>query len=213
VASLPARPRPSALDGIATYLGAPAGVDLWSVGLDAPAHAGGVVLDAAERARAARFAFERDRRRFVAGRAALRAVLAAYVDTPAGALAFTVGPHGKPALPGGPPFSFSNSQGCGLCAVGVDREVGVDVERLREVPDAASIARSVFTPEERQAWQDAGGGGGAAFLRVWTRKEAALKAMGVGLGALDHGGAPTAALLVLDLDLDAYHAAALAVLG
>lgn len=210
--ALPGAPRqPPALDGTAALLCQVAGVDVWDVALDAPHPGAERLLDAAERARAARFVFERDRRRFVAGRAALRAVLGGYLGRDPAALAFALGPHGKPALPGGPPFSFSNSHGRALCAVGLDREVGVDLEAVREVPDAEGIARSVFTAEERAAWRSAGGGS-AAFLRLWTHKEAALKALGLGLGALDGGPPPAQPLEVLDLAVGAGHVAALALL-
>jgi 4'-phosphopantetheinyl transferase len=198
-----------AIPGAATYLATVAGVELWDVALDEPLPHAAQLLDAGERARAARFVFDRDRARFVAGRAALRAVLAGYLGADPAGLAFVLGPHGKPAVPSGPPFSFANSHGRALCAVGLDREVGVDVEQLRDVPDADGIARSVFTAEERAAWRAAGCGSGA-FLRLWTRKEAALKALGIGLGGLDGPGSSRGVELH-DLALDADHVAALAV--
>ena len=69
-------------------------------------------------------------------------------------------------------------------------EVGVDLEVVREVPEADGIAASTFTAEERAAWA-AAGGGAAGFLRVWTRKEALLKALGVGVfGGVTLFGAP-----------------------
>lgn len=199
------------------FLRTTAGVDLWRVELDAGDPAGAALLDREERERAARFVFERDRRRFVAGRAAVRAILAAYVGRPPGALTFTQGRWGKPALPGGPRFNTSGAQGWGLCGVGEgDRELGVDVEQLRPVPDAASVAASSFTPEERAAWLALGGGDREAFLRIWTRKEAALKALGVGLSGMEAapGSAIRAALSrveVVEVDFDAEHVAALAV--
>jgi 4'-phosphopantetheinyl transferase len=138
-------------------------------------------------------------------------VLAGYAGTAPAALAFTLGPHGKPALAGGPRFSFSHSGERALCAVGGDREVGVDLEVLREVSDAEGIVRGTFTAAEEAAWRAAGGGGGAAFLRLWTRKEAALKALGVGLGGLDAPTLPAPWPEVHDLAVDAEHVAALAV--
>lgn len=199
-----------ALGRVATALRPVAGVDLWRFALDQPMDGAAALLSAEERTRADRYAFARDRTRFVAGRAALRAVLGAYVGAPPQDLVFVLGPHGKPALPGGPEFSYSGSQGCGLCAIGGARPLGVDVEELREIPDAAAIAESTFTPEERAAWRGAGGDGRGAFLRVWARKEAVLKALGVGLvGPVDP--AARAAVEVYDVEVDAGHAAALAV--
>jgi 4'-phosphopantetheinyl transferase len=205
----PAPPRLE-LDG-AVFVRSLAGADLWRIALDRPAPGAAALLSEDERARAARYAFERDRARFVAGRAALRTLLAAYAGRPAQALTFALGAHGKPSLPGGPPFSFSNSQGAALCAVGGGRELGVDLERLRDVPDAAAVARSAFTPAELAAWRAAGGDGRAAFLRIWTRKEAVLKALGLGLGADPAADAAArAAVEVFDVELDPDHAAALA---
>lgn len=209
---LPAPRAAPIVPGAAEYLGAWAQVELWRLDLDRDDPEAPRLLDPAERARAGRFAFEHLRRRFTAGRAGVRRVLAAYLGRAPEALAFARGPHGKPSLAGGPPFSYSSAQGCGLLAVGRDREVGVDVERLREVPDAAGVAASAFTAEEVEAWRAAGGDARAAFLRVWTRKEAALKALGVGLGGDEALAAARAAgdVEVLDLPLDAEHVAALA---
>jgi 4'-phosphopantetheinyl transferase len=192
-------------------LGSVAGVDLWGVDLDAPGDEG--LLSASETERAGRFAFPRDRRRFAAGRAAVRTILAAYVGAAPAALRIVEGEHGKPTLPGGPRFSFSRSHGLGLCAVASDRDVGVDLERLREIPEAAEIAAALFTPAERASWRDGGGGGGAAFLRVWVRKEALLKAFGLGLPADGAGGLPPGAssVEIIDLELVPGCAAALAV--
>jgi 4'-phosphopantetheinyl transferase len=200
-----------AIPGAAEYLCTVESVDVWLVALDRTLPGAAGLLDVAELGRAARFAFERDRGRFVAGRAALRAILAGYVGAAPGALAFSAGSRGKPALPGGLPFSFSHSLDRALCAVGVDREIGVDLEALREVPDAEGIVRSSFTPEEQAAWRAAGGGGGAAFLRLWTRKEAALKALGVGLAGLDAPALAARPTELHDLSLDAGYAAALAI--
>jgi 4'-phosphopantetheinyl transferase len=207
---VPSPPPRATLDGVASALRPQAGVDLWRFDLDRPMAGALALLSPDERARADRYAFARDRMRFVAGRAALRVVLGAYVEAPPEAIVFELGSHGKPRLPGGPPFSYSSSLGCGLCAVGGTRPLGVDVEELREVPDAAAIAESTFTLEERAAWRAAGGDGCAAFLRVWARKEAVLKALGVGLvGAVDDDD--RAEVEVHDVEVDADHVAALAI--
>jgi 4'-phosphopantetheinyl transferase len=188
-----------------------AGVDLWRVHLDVADPGAAAILAPEERARAARFALEHHRRRFLVGRATVRRILAGHVGRAPESLAFVAGAHGKPSLPGGPPFSFSNAQGCGLLGVGRAREIGVDLECLREVPDAAGVAGCAFTPDERAAWL-AAGGDGSAFLRVWTRKEAALKALGVGLAG-EREATAEATVHVLDLDFYPEHAAALAIAG
>ena len=118
----------------------------------------------------------------------------------------------KPTLAGGPTFSYSGSEGVGLLAVGRGHEVGVDLERWREVPEASALVARYFTPAERARWLAEGGGGGVAFLRSWTRLEATLKARGTGLAALD-GDRSTepAGIEVHDLDLVPGFAAALAI--
>src|SRR5947209_19745515 len=78
-------------------------VHVWSVDLDPPtagAEALAATLSSDERDRAARFHFDRDRRRFVHARGALRSVLAAYVNATPSELSFAYGAHGKPALGG-----------------------------------------------------------------------------------------------------------------
>ncbi len=206
--------RSAGLEGYATRLpAAVAGVDLWRIDLDRPIPGALALLTAEERARASRFVFDRDRTRFVAGRAAKRVILAGYTGGAPEALLFELGPHGKPHLSAGPAFSYSSSGACGLLAAGGDRPLGVDVERIREVLDAAALARGVFTPEELAAWRTTGGDGCASFLRVWTRKEAILKALGLGLVGEEHATAELRAEVeVFDLDLDPDHAATLAVM-
>lgn len=138
-----------------------------------------------EQQRAARYRPESVRRRFVVARATLRSVLGAALARPPATLRFVAGPHGKPALAGEPPplrFNLSHSGELALVALGLDRELGVDVERRRRHLDHLSIARRFFAPDEvaalaalPQAQQE------AAFYRCWTRKEALLKALGAGL--------------------------------
>jgi 4'-phosphopantetheinyl transferase len=170
--------------------------DLWLVDLD-----GGFVdagnpadaldtLDDLERARAARFAFERDRRRWIAARRALRHLLGLRTHTPAAQLRFGEGAFGKPHLLGHPDcaFSLSHSDRFALIAIGGDAvpggggEVGVDLELHKPLPDLAELARHCFTREERHAIEKMPADRRErSFLSVWTRKEACLKALGYGL--------------------------------
>lgn len=191
-------PAPFPAPPATAFLARIAGVDLWRIDLDAASAGADGLLSAEERARAARFVFERDRRRFAGGRAALRRLLAGYGGGRAGALALGARPGGKPFLADGPPFNLSHSAEAGLLAVGGEREVGVDLERIRPLEDLAALAASALAPAEQAAWR-AGGGDGPAFLRIWTRKEAALKALGVGLAGAE--GAPPPAVETLGLDL------------
>lgn len=142
-----------------------------------------------ERARASRFRLERDRRRFIRVRGALRTLLGTYLAVLPAELTFEYGAHGKPALAGGYQgalkFNVSHSQGLALMAVSRDVEVGIDVEGIRPMPDAAEIAARFFSPLEAAELQAVPAVSRTeAFFACWTRKEAYLKAVGRGLAAL-----------------------------
>ena len=142
------------------------------------------VLSAEECTRAASFRFPADRQRFVAAHIALRQALAGYTGLHQAALHLATGSFGKPSLSGHTrtQFSLSHSQGLALIAIGGRGPLGADVEQLRPMPDAAALAAEHFTRREQEALaatpaheRD------RAFLTCWTRKEACLKAIGVGL--------------------------------
>jgi 4'-phosphopantetheinyl transferase len=143
------------------------------------------VLDAAEQARAARFRLDRDRRRFGAARAAVRVALGARVGVAPADVRFTIGEHGKPAVAEGlVEFNVSHSADVAVVAVaGAGMPVGVDIEFERDVR-FDDLARRFFSPAECAAVAAAGDDAGArraAFFRCWTRKEAFVKGLGVGL--------------------------------
>jgi 4'-phosphopantetheinyl transferase len=143
------------------------------------------VLSAGERERAARYRFARDRAHFIAARAFLRAILGAYTGRPAAQVHVRVGRHGKPVLADapGPEFNLSHSGGIAIYAVS-DRRVGVDVERIRPMPDALAIAARFFSAAERLALEAVESSRLAEhFFTCWTRKEAYLKARGDGIGS------------------------------
>jgi 4'-phosphopantetheinyl transferase len=144
-------------------------------------------LSTDERERASRFHFARDRQRFVVGRGLLRSILGRYLGVQAAQIRLCYGPHGKPCLAGGSnsenlQFNLAHSQDLMLVGVGRDQQLGVDLEYLRPLPDAAQIAAQFFSARERAAYsalpetQKM-----AAFYACWTRKEAYLKALGGGL--------------------------------
>jgi len=145
------------------------------------------VLSAAEVERAARFARADDRRRFVVGRATLRALLGACLSVAPERIDFVQGPHGKPELaPGightGLRFNVAHSGGWVLLAAARDAAVGVDVERVRPLPDAEALAERFFAAAEAAALRALPDGLRAgAFFACWTRKEAFVKAHGAGL--------------------------------
>jgi 4'-phosphopantetheinyl transferase len=144
-------------------------------------------LSAEERARADRFAFPRERARFVVSRGLLRAVLARRAGgTPAGQ-SIVIDPLGKPRLggtcgQGRLRFNVSHTGDLWACALTVGAEVGLDVEEVRPDRSIESIARTYFKRAEADAVLGLEGAGRvAAFHRVWTRKEAWLKARGFGI--------------------------------
>lgn len=174
----------------------PEEIHLWVVRLD-PAERRVAelrrLLDDDERARADRFRFDIHRRRFIVGRGFQRLVLGAYLGLEATAIRYVYGPKGKPSLAAsttGAPlyFNLSNSEEMALLGLVRDREIGVDLEFLRELTDLEALASRFFSESESRkllALPDAVHR--EAFFRCWTRKEAYLKAVGDGLSApLDH---------------------------
>lgn len=162
-----------------------AGVALWLVDLAQPAPAYELAcLSTEEQARAARFRAARDRDRYLRAHVAMRQLLARHTGSAAQDLVYVTGPFGKPTLAGAPAchFNLGHSEDVAVVAISDAGEVGVDVEVLREVPDASALAELHFTPAERDEFALAAAGQGhRAFLRGWTRKEACLKAAGLGL--------------------------------
>jgi 4'-phosphopantetheinyl transferase len=168
-------------------------VHVWRAALDvAPTEAAGLrkTLAADERARAGRFHFERDRAHFIVARGVLRAILGCYLTRAPECLSFCYNAHGKPALAGGPDaqairFNLSHSDGVALYAVARGREVGIDVERIRCNLAVAEIAERFFSRREDAMLQNIPTEERhQAFFRVWTRKEAYVKARGEGLSLL-----------------------------
>lgn len=142
------------------------------------------VLSDEERERAGSFRAPLDRQRYVASHLALRQALSEYTGLQHAELHLSKGSFGKPSLTGHArtQFSLSHSQGLALIAIGGRGPLGADIELLRPVPDAAVLAAEHFTRHEQEALaalpaheRD------RAFLTCWTRKEACLKAIGVGL--------------------------------
>jgi len=137
-----------------------------------------------EQARAARFRFPRDRRRFIVARGVLREILARYLDRDPAKLQFCYAPFGKPALTSnsggdGLRFNVSHSHGFALYAVSLHRELGVDLECIRTNFPWEPIAERFFSPEEIDALHSVPCRlKYEAFLNCWTRKEAFVKARG-----------------------------------
>jgi 4'-phosphopantetheinyl transferase len=169
---------------------APGDCHVWSVPIsEAPGYRD--LLDEAERDRAERFRVESARATFVASRAAQRLILGRYLGCPAGAVRIgrvcqhCGADHGRPYVDGARfDFSVSHTAGWLLIAVVADGKVGVDIEVITAARAADELARQVFGPAEQEQFalvprDDRAG----AFIRAWTRKEAAVKLTGHGLAA------------------------------
>lgn len=143
------------------------------------------LLDPEERARAARFKAAAPRRQFVVTRGALRRLLASRVGCEPEALTLASGQHGKPFLvvdgaPSELAFNVSHSADRALIAIGRG-PIGVDIELLGREADFDLVAKGVFTEAEQAAFrQRTGAERRALFFRLWTQKEALIKAKGCG---------------------------------
>lgn len=171
----------------------PAGeVQLWLADLDrppVPLADLAALLDPDERARASRFRFDVHRHRYTVGRGLLRILLGRLTGRPPERLAFRYGAKGKPFLADPAPgpeaelrFNLSNSANGVLIAIGRGGEIGVDLEALRPMDDAAELVERFFAPSERTTFsrlppEERTTG----FFSGWTRKEAYVKARGDGL--------------------------------
>jgi 4'-phosphopantetheinyl transferase len=164
-----------------------------------------------EQQRAARMRIGRVRERFVASRGRQREILAAYLSRSPKDVSFEYENLGKPRLAPSATedrlfFNLSNSHELALIAVSRDRELGVDVEFVDRRSDNEAIANRFFAEREKRALAAAPcGERKVRFFRCWTRKEAVLKALGVGLTvSLDQieVSATTDDCRVLDIDRD-----------
>lgn len=146
-----------------------------------------LTLSPEEKLRADRFVFQSDRNRFLAGRGILRDLLGKYSKLSPTDLQFSHGAQEKPRLNqehhASPlRFNLSHSHGIVVYAVAFEREVGVDVERILPEFAVEEIAARFFSARElaelRSLSPEARAEG---FFLCWTRKEAYVKARGVGL--------------------------------
>lgn len=144
-------------------------------------------LSAEERARGAQFVFERDRVRFTNARAGLREILGVCLGISPASIRLRSEVHGKPALDALETplrFNLSHAGERALVALALGREVGIDLELIRDDIDHSGIAHSFFTPGEQAALERCASGDRlAAFYRCWVAKESYLKARGDGLSS------------------------------
>lgn len=166
-----------------------AGVEVWTINLDVP----GSQLDDATRTlapdeleRAASYRNDTARRRYILSHAALRQILATHLKQPAPGITLHTGSSGKPSLAAPNSsrlqFNLTHSGTLALVAVSQNAQVGIDVETLRPMRDAVAIAKRFFSPREAAALEQLEASAqSAAFLSLWTRKEALVKATGQGI--------------------------------
>jgi 4'-phosphopantetheinyl transferase len=164
-----------------------AGVALWLAG---PAGPGGIpehlwnTLTCGEKDRANRFRRAEDRALFALTRAILRYLLSKATGVAADKIAFAEGPYGNPYLAGihGLHFNVSHSGCWALIGFSDSRDIGVDIEFMRAAGGELNLARSFFSAAEYRSLE------GlerdmlrSSFYKIWTCKEAVLKAHGAGI--------------------------------
>ncbi len=159
-------------------------VHVVEIAVQEPPASAAALLDPAERDRAARFAFDADRTRFVASHAGMRLALGSCLRQDPASLRFATDRLGKPRLfepPFDIRFNLAHSGERALLAIALGRDVGVDIEKERSV-DVLALGRRYFAASELQALVNTPPPRRlAAFFRCWTRKEAFIKALGEGL--------------------------------
>ena len=162
-------------------------VHLWQANLDN--HTAEIFesfLSEDELARANRFHFTNDRKHFVVARGILRNLLAAYLGVNCTALQFCYGAQGKPFVLQDDEqqinFNVSHSHGRAVFVFSRGREVGVDIEFIKEDFEADEIAQQFFSRNEMASLRIVNAETkNRAFFDCWTRKEAYIKARGEGL--------------------------------
>lgn len=163
---------------------------LWRVDLDPPTErlpAALALLSSDERERCERFKIDAVKRRFAIARGSVRRLLGEAASRPAETLRFEYGPQGKPSIarednPGDIRFNLSHSGDTAVLAIANGREVGVDVERLRDDMSFRKLAKRFFSDAEAETLNDMEGDElRNQFFRIWTAKEAYIKAVGLGL--------------------------------
>lgn len=163
----------------------PGVVYLWEGRLDVPGRdvrAARALLSDRETARADRFAHDRHRRRYTVARAHLRRILGRLTGTGPKDIGFRFEAHGKPFLSGGPSFNQSHSEERIMIAVADHGRIGVDIEEIRPVKYLTGLAGKHFAGDESARLHAAPDSERLTlFFRLWTRKEAFLKALGFGL--------------------------------
>lgn len=162
-------------------------VHVWRVPLDIPEASVqqlGTLLAHDELARAGRFRFERDRRRFIVARGSLRTILGEYLEHPPSHIQFGYEDHGKPYLAGWGAlhFNVSHSNELALMALCLNHRVGIDIEFKNRDRATMDVAKHFFASEEVAVLSGLETGARSdAFFAIWSMKEAYIKGRGEGV--------------------------------
>lgn len=137
-----------------------------------------------EKARAARFKFEKDATQWAACRAGLREILGRALGLPSAEVPLILSETGKPEL--APPhghlhFNLSHCDGLALVALSENGPVGIDLEPRDRAASLLECETSFCHPDEIVALPAHPAKRAPQLLRIWTAKEAILKALGTGL--------------------------------
>ncbi len=141
-------------------------------------------LDSTESLRMSRFVYEHLRVRFAQAHGLLRLLLSRYADCSPRELVFSQGTHGKPSLVNAKGLSFSLSHsGDGVAiAIARDIDIGIDIEEIKPIEDRDGLVERFFSPDEFSCYKHLPPSmQESAFFRLWTRKEAFVKGLGLGL--------------------------------
>ncbi|HET9455659.1 MAG TPA: 4'-phosphopantetheinyl transferase superfamily protein [Gemmatimonadaceae bacterium] len=173
-------------------------------------HYGSTMLSRDEQDRLARYRSRESAERYVVTRSLVRAVLAGRLGVEPRDIRIGHNARGKPMLSDQLFFNVSHSADLILMAVTGDRAVGVDVERRRDVERVQALTERWLTPEEQEDVNRITQSGltlSEAFLRVWSLKEARLKALGVGIAGAQEARLDQVDAVPLDEVLEPYSAA------
>ena len=140
-----------------------------------------------EKKKSERFRFERLKTRYIKGHYLLRALLGMYLGIDFFNQEFHINQYGKPSLKNTRAedsiyFNLSNSENTCICVFRQHGNIGVDIEKIYDLPDMDIIVERFFSPDENEIFcslpdHDKK----TSFFKYWARKESLLKAMGVGL--------------------------------
>ena len=172
--------------GSSTFAAPPAGmIEAWYASLESLRPRLAMfkdMLDPVELDRVKRFRFAIDRERFILGHGLLRSLLGKYLKRDGSLVRMARGPFGKPYLERKElRFNLSDTKDAVLIAFASKLEIGADIETMTRDVDHRAVSEHYFTQPEVRSIEKAGDDSKRRFLELWTRKEAVLKASGVGI--------------------------------